>query len=50
MLKDDIEKKYMQLKKGKKTWVNLANLQNSWPELWDHDNLVESISNNNYEF
>jgi hypothetical protein len=43
-------KKIYAIKKEKKTWVNIANPQNLWPELWDHDNPVESKSNNNYEF
>ena len=41
MSKDGIEKKYIQLKKEQRNWVNLVNPQNSWLGSWDCDNLIE---------
>ena len=34
MLNDEIKKKQKK---------NLANMANSWPGLWDHDNLIKKI-------
>jgi hypothetical protein len=39
-----------QLKKEKKTWVNLANQQNSQPGSLDHDNPIKNKSKNNYDY
>jgi hypothetical protein len=38
MLNDDIKKNQLKKDKKKNTWVNMANLQNSWAGLQDHDN------------
>jgi len=49
MLKDEIEKKNSIKKMTKKTRVNLTNLQNSQPRLWDCDTTYKANKNNNYE-
>jgi len=44
-----LKKKIIQLKKGKKTQVNLANLQNSRLGSRDYDNPIEKKLKNNYK-
>jgi hypothetical protein len=44
-----LKKKIIQLKKGQKTQVNLANLQNSRLGSWDYDNPIEKKLKNNYK-